>query len=110
MLEAALNHVNKHAKIPLCGMISGYNKVWTEREGVRNLLNLIGKEVNMQGFLVGSYLHRYGDFATEMESHVKQGKIGYSKLKIFHGIEILLESLGSLFTSSNVGKVVIQAK
>ncbi|CAN6702006.1 unnamed protein product [Malus baccata var. baccata] len=110
MLEAALNHVNKHAKIPLCGMISGYNKVWTEREGVRNLLNLIGKEVNMQGFLVGSYLHRYGDFATEMESHVKQGKIGYSKLKIFHGIETLLESLGSLFTSSNVGKVVIQVK
>ncbi|KAM1218422.1 hypothetical protein TB2_045545 [Malus domestica] len=110
MLEAALNHVNKHAKVPLCGMISGYNKVWTEREGVRNLLNLIGKEVNMQGFMVGSYLHRLGDFATEMESHLKQGKIGYSKLKIFHGIETFLESLGSLFTSSNVGKVVIQVK
>ncbi|KAM2267630.1 hypothetical protein ACFX1S_045857 [Malus domestica] len=110
MLEAALNHVNKHAKVPLCGMISGYNKVWTEREGVRNLLNLTGKEVNMQGFMVGSYLHRLGDFATEMESHLKQGKIGYSKLKIFHGIETFLESLGSLFTSSNVGKVVIQVK
>ncbi|XP_048434107.1 2-alkenal reductase (NADP(+)-dependent)-like isoform X2 [Pyrus x bretschneideri] len=110
MLEAALNHVNKHAKVPLCGMISGYNKVWTEREGVRNLLNLIGKEVNMQGFMVGSYVHRFGDFATEMESHLKQGKIGYSKLKIFHGIETFLESLGSLFTSSNVGKVVIQVK
>ncbi|XP_068335898.1 2-alkenal reductase (NADP(+)-dependent)-like isoform X2 [Pyrus communis] len=110
MLEAALNHVNKHAKVPLCGMISGYNKVWTEREGVRNLLNLIGKEVNMQGFMVGSYVHRFGEFATEMESHLKQGKIGYSKLKIFHGIETFLESLGSLFTSSNVGKVVIQVK
>ncbi|CAL8139459.1 unnamed protein product [Prunus armeniaca] len=33
MLEAVLNHVNKHAKIPLCGMISEYNKVWTERGG-----------------------------------------------------------------------------
>ncbi|KAI5340318.1 PREDICTED: 2-alkenal reductase [Prunus dulcis] len=109
MLEAVLNHVNKNAKIPLCGMISGYNKVWTEREGVRNLLNLIGKEVNMQGFMVGSYLHRFGDFAKDMESHLKQGKIG-SKLKIFHGIETFLESLGSLFTSSNVGKVIVQVK
>lgn len=27
MLEAVLNHVNKYAKIPLCGMISEYNKV-----------------------------------------------------------------------------------
>ncbi|KAL6287358.1 hypothetical protein ACE6H2_011748 [Prunus campanulata] len=91
MLEAVLNHVNKNAKIPLCGMISGYNK-----------------EVNMQGFMVVSCLHRFGDFAKEMESHLKQGKIG-SKLKIFHGIETFLESLGSLFTSSNVGKVVVQS-
>lgn len=27
MLEAVLNHVNHHARIPLCGMISQYNKV-----------------------------------------------------------------------------------
>ncbi|KAL6287355.1 hypothetical protein ACE6H2_011745 [Prunus campanulata] len=53
MLEAVFNHVNKHAKIPLGGMISEYNRVWTEREGVRNLLNLVGKEVHMQGFMLG---------------------------------------------------------
>ncbi|KAL6143893.1 hypothetical protein ACLB2K_054588 [Fragaria x ananassa] len=80
MLEAALNHVNKHAKVSLCGMISGYNKVWTEREGVRNLLNLIGKQVTMQGYMVDSYFDRFGDFAKEMESHLKEGKIG-SKIK-----------------------------
>lgn len=84
-------------------------QVWTEREGVRNLLNLIGKEVKMQGYMATSYLDRFGDFAKEMESHLKQGKIG-SKIKIVHGIENFLESLGSLFTSSNIGKVVIQVK
>jgi NADPH-dependent curcumin reductase CurA len=84
-------------------------QVWTEREGVRNLLNLIGKDVKMQGYMVGSYLDRFGDFVKEMESHLKQGKIS-SKLKIFHGIDKFLESLGSLFTSSNIGKVVIQVK
>ncbi|XP_062009453.1 NADPH-dependent oxidoreductase 2-alkenal reductase-like [Rosa rugosa] len=109
MLEAVLNHVNQHAKIPLCGMISGYNKVWTEREGVRNLLNLIGKDVKMQGFMVGSYLDRFGDFAKEMESHLKERKIN-SKLKMYNGIDKFLESLRSLFTSSNIGKVVIQVK
>lgn len=30
MLEAVLNHVNSHARIPLCGMISQYNKVKEE--------------------------------------------------------------------------------
>ncbi|KAF8410730.1 hypothetical protein HHK36_003267 [Tetracentron sinense] len=109
MLEAVLNHVNTRARIPVCGMISQYNQVWSEREGVRNLLNMVGKEVRMEGFLVGSYLNRFGDFAKEMESYMKQGKIS-SKHKIYNGIESFLESLASMFSSSNVGKVVIQVK
>ncbi|KAH7842121.1 hypothetical protein Vadar_001719 [Vaccinium darrowii] len=107
MLEAVLNHVNRGARIPVCGMISQYNKRWTEREGVRNLLNMVGKEVKMQGFLVGTYLDRFGDFMEEMVGHVKQGKI-HSKHKIYNGIESFLESFASLFSSSNSGKVVIQ--
>ncbi|KAF7851056.1 hypothetical protein BT93_L4680 [Corymbia citriodora subsp. variegata] len=111
MLEAVLNHVNEGARISLCGMISGYNKVWTEREGVRNLLNMVGKGVRMEGFMVGSpsHLARFGDFAREMEGHLRQGRIR-SKLKIYHGVESFLESLQSLFSSANMGKVIIQVK
>ncbi|KAK2999609.1 hypothetical protein RJ639_022844 [Escallonia herrerae] len=107
MLEAVLNHVNKGARIPLCGMISQYNKIWTQREGVRNLLNMIGKEVRMEGFMIGSYLDRFEDFAKEMEGYIKEGKIHF-KHNIYHGIESFSESLVSLFSSSNVGKVCIQ--
>uniref|UniRef100_A0A803LTU5 Alcohol dehydrogenase-like C-terminal domain-containing protein n=1 Tax=Chenopodium quinoa TaxID=63459 RepID=A0A803LTU5_CHEQI len=106
-LEAVLNHVNTYARIPLCGMISQYNKVWTEREGVRNLLNMVGKEVHMQGFMLRSYFHRFGEFATEMGGYLKEQKLS-SKLKINKGIESFLDSMASLFTSSNSGKVVIQ--
>ncbi|CAJ1956309.1 unnamed protein product [Sphenostylis stenocarpa] len=107
MLESVLNHVNKHARIPLCGMISQYNKVWTEREGVRNLLNMVGKEVRMEGFMLESYRNRFGDFAKDMEGYIKQGKVT-SKNKINIGIESFLDSLASLFSSSNIGKVVVQ--
>ncbi|KNA23022.1 hypothetical protein SOVF_028390 [Spinacia oleracea] len=106
-LEAVLNHVNTYARIPLSGMISQYNEVWTEREGVRNLLNMVGKEVHMQGFMLRSYMHLFGDFATEMGGYLKEQKLT-SKLKINKGIESFLDSMGSLFTSSNIGKVVIQ--
>ncbi|KAK2370202.1 2-alkenal reductase (NADPdependent) [Trifolium repens] len=109
MLEAVLNHVNKNARILLCGMISQYNKVWTEREGVRNLLNMVGKEVRMEGFMVKSYLHRFGDFVKDMEGYLQEGKIK-PKSKINIGIESFLESLNSLFSSSNIGKVVVQVK
>ncbi|XP_028785643.1 2-alkenal reductase (NADP(+)-dependent)-like [Neltuma alba] len=109
MLEAVLNHVNKFARIPLCGMISQYNKVWREREGVRNLLNMVGKEVRMEGFMVRSHLHRFGEFAAAMEGYMKQGKVK-SRNKINLGIHSFLDSLASVFSSSNDGKVIIQVK
>lgn len=84
-------------------------QVWKEREGARNLLNIVGKEVKIQGYLVGSYLDRFQDFTKEMESHAKQGNI-VSKHKIYNGIESFVESLGSLFAGSNIGKIVIQVK
>lgn len=107
MLESVLNHVNLRARIPLCGMISEYNQVWTDREGVRNLLNMIGKEVRMEGFMLVSYLHRFQDFAKDIEECIREGKL-ISKFKVYDGIESFLESLVSLFSSSNVGKVIIQ--
>ncbi|KAK8479285.1 hypothetical protein V6N11_019996 [Hibiscus sabdariffa] len=109
MLEAVLNHVNLHARIPVCGMISQYNQTWIEREGIRNLLNIVGKEVRMEGYLLGSYLDRFADFAVEMGNYIKQGKIS-SKIKIYEGIESFAESLGSVFSSSNTGKVIIEVK
>lgn len=108
-LEAVLNHVNTYARIPLCGMISQYNKVWTEREGVRNLLNMVGKEVRMQGFMLRSYQDRSIDFMKEMEGYLKNKKIT-TKHKMYDGIESFLDSFGSLFSSSNIGKVVLQLK
>ncbi|KAL6953303.1 hypothetical protein U1Q18_042223 [Sarracenia purpurea var. burkii] len=81
--------------------------VWEERDGVKNLLNMVGKEVKMEGFLIGSYLDRFGDFVKEMEGYLKEGKIR-SKLQVFRGIDTFLESFASIFTSSNAGKVVIQ--
>ncbi|KAI9094284.1 hypothetical protein K1719_026866 [Acacia pycnantha] len=107
MLETVLNHVNKYARISLCGMISEYNKVWTERKGTRNLLNMVGKEVKMEGFVLDSYWERFGEFSEQMEDYTKQGKIK-TKIQINHGIESFLDSLASLFSSSNVGKVIIQ--
>lgn len=70
---------------------------------------MVGKEVRMEGYLVGSYLDRFDDFTKEMETLLKEGKL-ISKYKTFNGIESFIESLESMFTSSNMGKVVIQFK
>nr|XP_043630190.1 (+)-pulegone reductase-like [Erigeron canadensis] len=107
MLESVLNNVNKGAHIAISGMMSQYNTIPSEREGVNNLMNMIGKEVKMEGFLCGTYLNRYGEFAQQMEVYLKEEKI-IAKHKINEGIESFLESFVSLFSSSNLGKVIVQ--
>ncbi|XP_071727092.1 2-alkenal reductase (NADP(+)-dependent)-like [Rutidosis leptorrhynchoides] len=107
MLEAVLNHVNKGARIPISGMMSQYNTIPSERKGVKNLLNLVGKEVKMEGFLCGSFLDRFGEFLQQMETYLKEDKIK-SKHEINQGIESFLDSFVSLFSSSNHGKVIVQ--
>ncbi|XP_050208268.1 2-alkenal reductase (NADP(+)-dependent)-like [Mercurialis annua] len=109
MLDAVLKHVNRHARIPLCGMISQYNKVSTERDSIKNLFNMIGKEVRMEGFMISTYFNRFPDFVKEMEGYLSQGKISF-KHNIFNGIGSFLDALGSMFSSSNFGKVIIKVQ
>ena len=90
-------------------LINHFMQVWTEREGVRNLLNIVGKEVRIEGYLMGSHMDRFDDFTKAMVTYTKEGKLR-SKHKIYYGIESFIESLGSIFSSSNIGKVVIQVK
>lgn len=61
----------------------------------------------MEGFLIGSHFHRMGEFAAEIEGYMKQGKIK-SKHQIYNGIDSFLEALASIFSGSNVGKVILQ--
>lgn len=84
-------------------------QVWTERVGVRNLLNMVGKEVRMEGYLMGTQIDRFEEFTKEMLTYTKEGKLK-SIHKIYYGIESFIDSLGSLFSTSNIGKVVIQLK
>lgn len=58
MLEAVLNHVNQHAKIPLCGMISGYNKVRV-RNQINGIYIYIITTINFVIFTLLLYIYIY---------------------------------------------------
>jgi NADPH-dependent curcumin reductase CurA len=48
-LEAALANCNNFARIPACGMISGYGK--SDQYGVKNLMMIVAKQIRFQGFI-----------------------------------------------------------
>ncbi|KAH6809289.1 Zinc-binding dehydrogenase family protein [Perilla frutescens var. frutescens] len=104
MLDAVLNNMRVHGRIPVCGMISQYG---LERpESVHNLFNLISKRIRMQGFIVGDHYHLYPKFLEMVLPQIKEGKITYVE-DIAKGLESAPNALVGLFSGRNVGKQVV---
>ncbi|CAN6339996.1 unnamed protein product [Urochloa humidicola] len=103
-LEAVLDNMRIHGRIPVCGMISQYNL--EEPEGVRNLFQVVAKRLRMEGFMVFDYFNQYYKFEEEMAGYLKEGKITYVE-DIVEGLEKGPAALIGLFTGRNVGKQLV---
>lgn len=105
ILEAALDNLADFARIPVCGMISGYNA--TERQpGPANLANLIMRRAWMHGFVVIDYLPRAETAVQRMGEWLSQGKLSY-RVHGVDGLENTLDAFHQLFHGGNVGKLLV---
>ncbi|KAG8661584.1 NADP-dependent alkenal double bond reductase P2 isoform X2 [Manihot esculenta] len=104
MLDAVLLNMRIHGRIAVCGMISQYNL--GEPEGVCNLMSIIYKRVNIQGFVAAEYYHQFPKFLEVVLPYIRQGKITYVE-DIVEGLENAPAALIGLFRGQNVGKQVV---
>jgi NADPH-dependent curcumin reductase CurA len=103
-LDAALGRMNNRGRIAVCGMISTYNG---EREGVRNLSNMIYRRVRMEGFVGGDFPHLQDRFVADMTGWLKSGQVKTQET-VLEGFERAPEGLIGLFEGRNIGKMLIQ--
>lgn len=105
-LEAVLDNINIHARIPVCGMISTYNAASPE-PAPRNLQRLIMKRALMQGFLVSDYMPRAAEAVKDIIGWYTAGKLQY-RVDVVKGLENTPKTLNKLFDGSNQGKLLIE--
>ncbi|MCO5582271.1 hypothetical protein L7F22_036163 [Adiantum nelumboides] len=107
MLEAVLQVINQSGRIVVCGMVSQYNQEWTKQDGIRNLMNVVGKCVRMEGFLALKHVETWPQFLKEVTDYLQEGKI-HSSEHVFEGIEGFSSALVALFEGDNVGKTLVK--
>jgi NADPH-dependent curcumin reductase CurA len=106
ILDAALAHLARYARVVLCGAISQYNNT-TPMRGPSNYMSLLVNHASMTGFTMGDYLDRYGDAVKEMAGWLAAGKL-VSREDIAHGLESFPDTLLRLFRGENTGKLVLE--
>lgn len=105
-LEAALNCIAFGGRIALCGMISMYNNTQLE-PGPSNIVNMIGRGVMAQGFIVSNYMPLAPQFAMEVAPLLAQGKIKFRE-SVYEGLDKAPEAFLGLFKGENFGKAVVR--
>lgn len=106
ILDAVLERMNLHGRIPLCGLISTYNSK-EPVPGPYNFTQIIMKRLRVQGFIIMDYQDQMGAAIAKMSSWLQEGKIKYAE-SIEEGIENVPEALSHLFSGKNTGKQLVK--
>jgi len=105
-LVAALNAARPFARFALCGAISMYNA--TEMPaGPNNLVQMVGKQLRMEGFIVSSSWDMMPAFLKDLSGWAKDGKVTW-KETVFEGIEKAPDAFWGLFSGENLGKMLVK--
>ncbi|MEL6789863.1 MAG: NADP-dependent oxidoreductase [Pseudomonadota bacterium] len=105
-LEAALNCIAFAGRMALCGMIAQYNNTKPE-PGPSNIINMIGRGVLAQGFIVSNYMHLSGEFVAEVAPLLAQEKITFRE-SVYEGLDKAGDAFIGLFHGDNFGKAVVR--
>lgn len=114
VFEAVLPLMNRFGRIPVCGMIAGYNTGalgGTAGEGPDRFpvfwRTLLVKHLLAQGFIISNHFDRYGDFLNEVAPLVASGDIAYLE-DIAEGIENAPAAFMGLLEGRNMGKQIVK--
>lgn len=111
VFDAVLPLLNTSARVPVCGLVSGYNATdlppGPDRLGL--LMGIIlKKRIRMQGFIIAQdYGDRIDEFQQEMGRWVNEGKIHYRE-QVTDDLENAPQAFIGLLEGKNFGKVVIR--
>ncbi|KAF2401775.1 NAD(P)-binding protein [Trichodelitschia bisporula] len=109
-LEAAIDALNPHGRIVVSGMISQYNLPPSEQYPIRNIAQVIGKRLKIQGFIVGDadMGPKYtAEHQEKVQKWIADGSFK-AKLSVTEGIDNAAEGFVGMLQGKNFGKAVLQ--
>merc|ERR1719471_2328998 len=107
MTATIISKMNTRGRVAVCGAISHYNEKGGFSKVTDILPLLIGKEIKVEGFLVGRFIGRWVEGIKAMASWIGSGQV-VVKETVVEGFEKMPEAFMGLFTGANTGKMIVK--
>lgn len=106
-----LRHVNKFARIPVCGLVADYN-LTAAPDGPDRLPGFMGlvlrRSLTVRGFIQDEFTRSHGrDFVRDMTGWVADGSVRYRE-DVVEGLDNAPEAFRGLLSGRNFGKLVVK--
>jgi NADPH-dependent curcumin reductase CurA len=105
ILDSALRRMNPFGRIPLCGLISGYNA--TEPYALKNYRVLLTMRCKLQGFIVTDHMPLWPEALKGLVQGVAEGKLKYRET-VTEGLENAPTAFIGLLKGKNFGKQLVK--
>lgn len=106
ILDAVLQNLALGARIPLCGLIAGYNDP-KGLSGPRYYSNILMKRAMVKGFIILDYVKRFPEALAKLAAWYREGRIKY-RVDVYPGLENAPQTLKKLFDGTNKGKLIVK--
>lgn len=106
IMDAVVSRMNNFGRMPLCGMISGYNAEGVA-SGPTDFGRVLMRRLLIKGFIVIDYLPRAGEAFAELAPLVLEGKLKW-KAHVVDGLENAVDAVQRLFTGDHDGKLLVR--
>ena len=106
IMDAVVARMNQDGRMPLCGMISGYNQGGPMR-GPADFSRVLMKRIMIMGFIVIDYFPRAAEGIGEHAGWLMAGKLKW-KAHVEDGLENADRAVGRLFTGDHDGKLLVR--
>ena len=105
IMDAVMHRLRLFGRMPLCGMISGYDDETSA--GPSAFPMILMRRLTVRGFIVTDYRPRFGEMAAELGGWLAEGRIK-SRQDVRPGLETAVSNLKALLTGGNFGKMLIE--
>ncbi|MEZ5984721.1 MAG: NADP-dependent oxidoreductase [Hyphomonas sp.] len=105
-LTAAIEVARPMARFAECGMIAQYNETGTP-VGPHNIIQVVGKQLKIQGFIVSSHVDMQPAFLADMAKWIPAGQMKFQET-VMEGIDKAPDAFIGLFSGANTGKMLVK--